>query len=146
MTHPFYQFTTSVDAHRFEFTSIGQRIIHKVIVYQKLPPLNLYNLVLADIGADNQLDDFSVSDNGDRDKILATVIQSLFAFFAQYPHATVFFAGSTPARTRLYQVAIARELEAAAPRLDIYGLIDDVPEPFERNKQYSGFVISHKQL
>jgi len=146
MTQPSYQFISSTEALRFEFVSIGPHIIKKVIIYQKLPRPNAYNLVLADIDRNNQLDDFSVSDNGDRDKILATVIQTLFVFFEQNPHASVSFVGSTPARTRLYQAAIARELDIATQRLDIYGLANDEPEPFERNKPYTGFVIVQKHL
>ncbi|SOD88393.1 DUF6934 family protein [Spirosoma fluviale] len=146
MNQPFYQFTTSKEVLRFNFISVGHRTIHKVIIYQKLPPPNLYNLVLADIDKYNQLDDFSISDNGDRDKILATVIQTMFVFFEQYPNASVSFVGSTPARTRLYQAAIARELDVATQRLAIYGLVNGIPEPFERNKSYSGFVIFQKHL
>jgi hypothetical protein len=146
MNQPFYEFTTLNGAMRFDFTSVGLRIIHKVVIYQKLPRPDSYNLVLADVNEYNQLDDFSVSDNGDRDKILATVVQTLFTFFEQHPLAAVSFTGSTSARTRLYQVAIARELDRAGERLDVYGLIDDQPEPFERNKPYVGFVIFQKQL
>lgn len=146
MTHPFYEFTNRNESLRFDFMSEGARSIRKAVIYQKLPRLAAYNLVLVDIDEYNQLDDFSVSDNGDRDKVLATVVQTLFSFFEQHPHASVSFTGSTPARTRLYQGAIARELDQARQRLDIYGLVDDQPEPFVRNKAYAGFVIFQKQL
>lgn len=146
MTQPFYSFISSVEAQRFDFMSEGPRTIHKAVIYQKLPRPAAYNLVLVDVSDSNQLDDFSVSDNGDRDKVLATVVQTLFSFFNQHPNASVSFTGSTPARTRLYQAAIARELDRARERLDIYGLVDGQPEPFERNKVYAGFVIFQKQL
>ena len=146
MTHPFYEFTTSSESLRFDFISEGSRTIRKAVIYQKLPRPAAFNLVLVDVDEYNQLDDFSVSDNGDRDKVLATVIQTLFSFFEKHPHASVSFTGSTPARTRLYQAAIARELDRAHERLDIYGLVDDQPEPFERNKAYAGFVIFQKPL
>lgn len=146
MTQSFYPFTSSVEALRFDFMSEGPRTIRKAVIYQKLPRPGAYNLVLVDIDEHNQLDDFSVSDNGDRDKVLATVVQTLFNFFDQHPHASVSFTGSTPARTRLYQAAIARELDRASERLDVYGLVDSQPEPFERNKAYAGFVIFQKQL
>ena len=144
MIHPFYDFSVQSNGMRFDFVSTGQRSINKVVIYQALPIPDVYNLVLADTGNGNQLDDFSVSDKGDRDKVLATVVQTLFVFFEKYPQASVSFTGSTPARTRLYQAAIARELDEATRRLDVYGLIDNVPEPFQRNKSYTGFVIIPK--
>lgn len=46
MTQPFYQFDSSPEALRFEFVSVGPRIIRKVIVYQPLPFADTYNLVI----------------------------------------------------------------------------------------------------
>lgn len=144
MTHPFYDFTIHNAALRFEFISVGQRVIRKVIIYQKLPFPNIYNLALGDIGENGKTDFETTSDNGDRDYILATVIQTLILFFEKYPQASVFIAGNTPSRTRLYQVVIARELTEIQKRFEISGVTETGDEPFRREVSYQSFVISLK--
>lgn len=145
MTHPFYDFTVLNEALRFEFVSVGNRVIRKVIVYQKLPFPNVYNLALGDIDERGQPNFKVISDNGDRDMVLATVVQTMIAFFEQKPQASVTFTGGdSTLRTRLYQAVIARELEQVSDRFTIYGVTDNDLEPFERNKTYHGFVISLK--
>ena len=146
MTHPFYQFTSSTEALRFEFESVGHSIIHKVIVYQKLPFPDVYNLALGDIDEQGMADYKITSDNGDRDWVLATVVQTLIAFLERYPQASIFIAGSTPSRTRLYRGIIALELEDIQKRFDVMGVTGSGTEPFEPNKSYAAFVISLKQV
>jgi hypothetical protein len=48
------------------------------------------------------------SNNGDGDKILATVAKIIFDFTAKYPEALIFIKGSTITRTRWYQMGINR--------------------------------------
>ncbi|QKZ14674.1 DUF6934 family protein [Spirosoma sp. KUDC1026] len=144
MTHPFYEFTIHNEALRFEFISVSQRVIRKVIVYQKLPFPNAYNLALGDIDEQGKADFEVTSDNGDRDYILATVIQTLIAFFEKHPRATVFITGSTPSRTRLYQAVIARELAEIQKRFEISGVTEMGDEPFRKGAPYKAFVISPK--
>lgn len=144
MTHPFYQFTTSAETSRFEFISIGHSVIRKVIIYQELPFPNGYNLALGDLDKEGKADFEIISDNGDRDLILATVIQTLMTFFGRYPQVAVFIAGSTPSRTRLYQGVIARELTEIQKRFNVTGITDMGTEPFTKGNSYSSFVISLK--
>ncbi|AKD54483.1 DUF6934 family protein [Spirosoma radiotolerans] len=146
MNQPFYEFTSSIEALRYEFTSIGQRVVRKVIIYQELPFPNVYNLALGDTDDQGKADFGITSDNGDRDTILATVIQTLITFFHKYPQASVFIAGSTPSRTRLYQGVINRELGEIQKRFDVLGVTEDGTESFSKGKSYQAFVISLKQL
>lgn len=146
MTHPFYDFTVYDEAHRFEFDSIGKKVIPKVIVLSSTDLPRIYSLTLANLLADGSLDDTTVSDNGDMEKILATVFQCMAAFLDDHPTSIVAFAGSSESRTRLYQIAIARELEEASNRFNIWGLTQDVIEPFQRSKAYDGFMVSLKSV
>ncbi|RAJ04068.1 hypothetical protein LX64_02945 [Chitinophaga skermanii] len=57
----------------FEFFSIGYKVIPKRIAFIPTEYAEVYNLVLGDIDVDGEINDFSVSDNGDRNKVLATV-------------------------------------------------------------------------
>lgn len=146
MTHPFYDFTVHNGAIRFEFVSVGHRVIRKVIIYQKLPLPDLYNLALGDIDEGGKADFEITSDNGDRDFVLATVVQTLITFFQKHPQASVFITGSTPSRTRLYQVVIARELTEIQKRFEISGVTEIEDEPFRKGAPYQAFVISQKRL
>jgi hypothetical protein len=146
MTQPFYQFTSSREALRYEFESIGDRIIPKVVLFNITDLPGIYSLTLANLLADGSLDDTTVSDNGDMEKILATVFQCMSAFLNDHPTSIVAFSGSSEARTRLYQIAIARELEDVSNRFNIWGLTQDAIEPFQRNKAYDGFMISLKSV
>lgn len=102
-------------------------------------------MALGDIKPDGSLDVLSKSNNGDMEKILSTVIQTLMVFLAYQPEANVFFAGSTPTRTRLYQIVLNKEIDKVYSTLKVLGLYEDDLEPFEPNKNYEGFVVSKKK-
>ena len=146
MDSPFYSFEVLEDAYRFTFNSVGQNgVIPKIIIYSKTDLPDYYNLALGDVRTDGTVDVFSKSNNGDMEKILATVIQTLMVFLAYHPEANVFFAGSTPTRTRLYQIVLNKEIDKVDSTLKVLGLYEDYLEPFEPNKNYEGFVVSKKK-
>ncbi|MFN3850272.1 MAG: DUF6934 family protein [Spirosomataceae bacterium] len=145
MDKPFYDFKILDEAFRFDFISSSNiREIPKTILYQKTTIANFYNLVLADIQPDGSLDVFSESNNGDMEMILATVVQTMLVFTAYYPKASIVFTGSTPSRTRLYQIVLSKEIDKSKATFEILGLKDDKLSPFEKNQTYEGFVISKK--
>lgn len=145
MDQPFYEFSIFENAFRFEFESVGIHKIRKVILYDKTDIPHFYNLSLGDTLPDGKVSFISISNNGDRDRVMATVIQTLLYFFDIYPEAYVLFSGSTPERTRLYQIIIARELTYATATFSFWGMDEDgVLHPFAKNKSYIGFIISLK--
>jgi len=148
MNEPFYDFAVLDEAHRFDFLSIGRTAIHKVILYFTTEIPNFYNLVLAEVDPDGELNIYSVSDNGDMKIILSTVFKTIIHFLKLHPEAIICFAGSTPARTRLYRAAITLNLNAVQEHFDIYGALKDdgYPEVFCKNKYYEGFFICRKNL
>jgi hypothetical protein len=85
-----------------------------------------------------------VSDNQDMEKVLATVIQTIFVFFRTYPDKTLFFTGSTNARTRLYRGAIGRVIDELREDLLIEGIRNNNRELFQKNVNYEAFLISLK--
>ena len=145
MDKPFYDFKILDEALRFEFESVGgQKNIKKIIRYAETDIANLYNLSMVDL-LDNGLEsDISVSNNQDMEMILATVFQTVGTFLRINPARQVFFMGSTPTRTRLYQMAINHELNEASKLFEIKGLTDDGFELFIANKTYQAFVIRLK--
>lgn len=76
--------------------------------------------------------------------VLATVFQTFNQFFKQYPDCQIIFMGSTPARTRLYQIAINRELKKALEMFEIKGFTGEKFEPLTVNKSYIAFVFALK--
>ncbi len=117
------KYAVSADDERFiyEFGSEGSRgSIKKTVIYSQIEG-NLYNLAFGDWNeALKRLDDSIRSNNGDRDKILATVASTAIDFTDRFPQAEIFTEGSTPARTRLYQMGISENLEEICKDFDIY--------------------------
>jgi hypothetical protein len=143
MDKPFYDFVVLDEALRFEFVSMGKKQISKAVVYAETNIPRLYNLGMGDVNPDQSLDFETISDNGDRDRILATVIRTLLVFFESRPLALVAFTGSTPARTRLYQILLAREIDKPPVLFTCWGLNEtgDVAR-FARNSAYIGFILA----
>ncbi|HZE84352.1 MAG TPA: hypothetical protein VE035_08575 [Puia sp.] len=106
-----YPVAASDDYCTYLFSSEGIRgKIAKGVIYSRIER-NLFNLGFGDWNEEHQeLDDSNRSNNGDRDKVLATVAFTVFDFTNKYPDAQIIAEGSTSARTRLYQMAIADNL------------------------------------
>ncbi|HAK75730.1 MAG TPA: hypothetical protein DCR35_19710 [Runella sp.] len=143
MQHPFYEFSILDNAHRFEFESIGPRKIRKLVYFDKTDIPNFYNLSLGDQLSNGKVSFITVSNNNDRDKVIATTIQILLHFLAIYPDAYVLFSGNTAERTRLYKIIIARELATNQTNLSFWGMDEEGNiQPFDKNKSYIGFILS----
>ena len=130
----------------FEFISEGPKgPIRKIIHFQETNQQGLYNLAFGDKNSDTgPIDDLAVSNNGDSEKVLATVVSALYAFFDKHPEAFVYATGSTRSRTRLYQMGITRFYALTAEDFEVYGQIGDEFYPFENGKIYDGFLAVRK--
>lgn len=131
----------------FEFISIGpQGNIRKTIKFQKIASQNVYNLVFGNLNSDGSIDDLTINNNNDRDKILFTIAGTVFDFTQQYPDSYVFFRGSTKGRTRLYRMAITVNFEILSLTFDIWGFDNEGNiEPFHRSKDYDAFLVRRKK-
>src|SRR5688572_27711918 len=90
-----------------DFISIGKNgAIPKRITFTTTGLANVYNLAFGDIDENGDLDDCRISDNGDRNKILATVFHVVNVYTKKYPERWITFRGSTMERTRLYRIAV----------------------------------------
>ena len=141
-----YALKAGQDQTVFEFISEGTKgAIRKIILFQSTTEPNLYNLAFGDRDPlTGGVNDMAVSTNGDTDKVLATVVAALYAFFERYPDAFVYATGSTGARTRLYRMGITRFYDEVRNDFFLYGQVgDDFPE-FELSKEYDGFLAKRK--
>jgi len=140
-----YQFKIAPDYHEYEFYSKGPKGIIKKIVRFTLVLLNgvpVYNLSFGNWNsATNCIDDITISNNGDKDLVLLTVVAIVIDFTSVYPEALIYAEGSTPSRTRLYQMGINKMWNEAKVIFEIYGIkSDNMVELFGRNENYEAFI------
>ena len=141
-----YKLSTKNDFYGFEFVSQGtQGDIQKIIVFSETPVENLYNLGFGDKDPiTGKVDDLVVSNNGDTDKVLATVANAVFLFTEKNPGFIVFAEGSTPARTRLYRMGIQRYWEDITSFFEVWGFFQNDWEIFIPNRAYQSFLVRRK--
>ncbi|MBP6424755.1 MAG: hypothetical protein KA278_03435 [Flavobacterium sp.] len=142
-----YEIENNVNSVYFEFISIGSKgSIVKVIKYTKIndEPL-VYNLGFGDKNLTHEtIDDKAVTNNGDTDRVLATVAFTIYAFYKEFPDAIVYLSGSTTSRTRLYQININKFYDYISKDFIIYGELEQGFERFKKGVNYQGFFILKK--
>ena len=84
------------------------------------------------------------SNNRDRDKVLATVALTVIDFIKYHPDAVLLARGSTPARTRLYQIGILENLDEIGQLFDIIGFTDGTWQPITKGQNYEEFALKAK--
>ncbi len=145
-----YDYATNEDLLNFVFDSVGPKgTIKKIIRFtaRNANGITYFNLGFGDLNIETgKIDDLIITDNKDRDKILATIASAVLDFTSQFPDIMVYAQGSTPSRTRLYQMGIASNLEEIAQLLDVYGFHTDSWSKFERNVNYEAFLVIRKKL
>ncbi len=130
----------------FEFLSEGPKgQITKVIQFQQMNLARLFNLAFGDLNPlTGQLDDKVITDNGDSEKVLATVVAAVYAFTGQYPDTWVYATGSTEARTRLYRIGINKYFDIVEDDFDIVGEHQSEWEWYAKGKDYQAFAVHRK--
>jgi len=130
----------------FYFFSSGPKgVIKKIVLYEKQEG-ECYNLAFGEWEEFNQrINTISLSNNNDRNRIIATVAHTVVDFMEFHPDAIVFAKGSTPARTRLYQMAISMHLQEICKRFEINGYYKGKWELFTRGKNYSAFTLTRRK-
>ncbi|HEX9513110.1 MAG TPA: hypothetical protein VF939_21620 [Puia sp.] len=143
-----YEF--EVKGNRYDFVSQGPKgEIKKAVFYYKVRETKhpLYNLSFGDWNEKiNWIDDRVVTNNGDREKILATVAATVVNFTNQNPDAFIFAAGSTPSRTRLYQMSIASFLTIICSLFEVDGFFRNRWQSFQTGYNYSAFLLRPRNL
>ena len=121
--------------------------IQKLIQFTLVNQHNLYNLAFGDRNPETgEIDDMVITDNGDSEKVLATVVAAIYAFCDKFPHVWIYATGSTEARTRLYRIGINKYFDIVQEDFDIFGLTQSEWERFIKGGDYQAFVIQRKIL
>ncbi|MBL0743901.1 DUF6934 family protein [Chryseolinea lacunae] len=122
----------------YTFYSVGRRgRILKNITYRlvQAEPIQVFNLSLGEVDSETrQLRDDAITENGDRDKVLATVARSVDVFCEYHRDAYVVARGNTPARNRLYRMMISNNLAAIQSRYRVFGLVGVKEKSFGKIK------------
>ena len=144
-----YRYFDSNDFHDYEFYSEGPNgRIRKLVTFSKIPGTNpaIYNLAFGDKHKlTGKLDDKAITNNQDRDIVLATVANTIVAFCKRHGNHYIYAEGSTPSRTRLYQIGIVNLWEEISKDFEVYGLKDDRWQKFAPNSiNYEAFLVKRK--
>jgi len=141
----------SDDYQTFMFISQGRHgDLVKIVSFDAIIGLdNTFNLALGTMLPGGTMDYDTISNNGDRNKILATVAQIVNIFIEHHPGKNVYITGSDTRRTLLYQRAISYGYDYLVEMFNIYGDVSIYSpitevEPFDKTKNYSGFLVEGK--
>jgi hypothetical protein len=130
----------------FEFESEGVLgSVLKLVTYQPTNLEGVYNLAFGDKNTETGLlNDKIATNNGDRDKVLATVAATVYAFTDKNPNAWVYLTGSTKSRTRLYRMGISKFFKELDQDFDVYGQLDDGWVEYKNGIDFEGFLVKRK--
>ncbi|MBI2967656.1 MAG: hypothetical protein HYY40_07565 [Bacteroidetes bacterium] len=147
MKLPKYPLASGDKLVTYEFISEGPKgLIHKRVQFKRTNLKNVYNLAFGDKDHNTgEIDDTIISNNGDSEKVLATVVATVYAFTDKYPDAVIYATGSTKARTRLYRMGIAKHLTEVTEDFEVLGERNDDWETFRKNIEYEGFLVKRKK-
>jgi hypothetical protein len=142
-----YELKSDDPLSTFEFLSEGTKgRIEKLIQFTQVNQEGLYNLGFGDKDqVTGHLNDEVVTDNGDTEKVLATVVAAVYAFCDKIPDAWIYATGSTLSRTRLYRMGINKYYDTVEQDFEIYGQAEGEWEPYQKGKDYQAFVVRRKK-
>ena len=127
----------------FSFESEGPKgAIKKIARFTLIPEYkNVYNFAFGDLDeVTGDIKDDVVTNNGDGDKVLATVAGIIYDFTTKFPETAIFFQGSTPARTRWYQMGINRHWGEIGQISKVFGRRGGEWEEFSKGPNFEAFI------
>lgn len=158
MDTPKYELSANVDFTVFEFTSNGKNgSIQKAVKYSQTLNKNVYNLGFGDIVFSNEatgeieVDDTTLSNNGDLQMIINTVVYSAYIFTKRYPDSYILFGSSDKARMRLYRMFLSRNMDEISKNFTVFGAVHNeqgqlVNVPFTTSYGIIGYFVMRKKL
>lgn len=147
MILPRYELKSDETLMVFEFTSVGQNgEIPKLVQYSETNRKGIYNLGFGDKNPETgEIDDLVISNNGDSQKVLATVAATVYAFTDRYPNAWIYATGSTKARTRLYRIGLTTHLDEILQDFELFGQRGGEWRPFQKGVEYQAFMVRRRR-
>ena len=146
MKLPRYELKAEKSLMVFEFTNDGPKgKIPKLIKFSETTLKGFYNLAFGDKNLETgDIDDNIVSNNGDSEQVLATVVSAVYSFTAEENEAWVYATGSSKSRTRLYRMGITKYLDEVKHDFLVFGLQNGEWEDFTKGIDYTAFLVKRK--
>ncbi len=143
MKLPKYQLKSAENLSTFEFNSEGPKgSISKLVQFTPTNYKGVFNLAFGDKNhKTGSIDDNVISNNRDSEKVLATVVATVYAFTDKNPDAWIYATGSSKSRTRLYRRGISKYFSVVKNDFEIYGMINDDWQPFKKEVDYDAFLV-----
>ncbi|QEH42616.1 hypothetical protein [Chitinophaga sp. XS-30] len=136
---------------KYEFESIGAKgAIKKGVEIFPLEVPGIYNFAFGDLLPDGTIDDEAETNNGDMPRVFSTVIEVMEKFLHAHPNASLFFSGSSPQRTNVYQLILKRYHERFSFSFQIIAFQTVNNEPLESifdpeaEGNFLGFLVKRK--
>ncbi|MBO9616085.1 MAG: hypothetical protein J7619_25550 [Dyadobacter sp.] len=143
MDQPHYEVQRSLQNYVYSFVSEGRKGRVKKKVQFDLMQAGIFNLGFGDWkDSDSGFDDLAITDNGDMEIVLSTVVRIAVEFLSENPGVIIHLTGSTPARTRLYRIIISNRYDAIRNGYSVWGYLNGGFHPFQKNINYEAFLIS----
>ncbi len=123
MKLPKYPLASGDKFTTYEFISEGPRgLIHKLVQFRETNLKGVFNLAFGDKDMKTgEINDTVISNNNDSEKVIVTVVSTIYAFTDKYPDAWIYATGSTEARTRLYRMGITKYFSEVIDDFEILG-------------------------
>lgn len=141
-----YDYNIIHDWTVYEFYSEGKNgRIRKEIHFelmQKTP--SIFNLSVGKLLKDGNIDDKTITGNQDTEKILSVISDAILEFINSRNAALVYVKGSTPSRTRLFQMWIAKVYEQFNPLVWIDGRVKERWIPFKKGIAFEAFLMGRR--
>lgn len=113
---PYMHLQAFRDFSAFQFTSRGMHDpVTRQVRFNGQGRAGIYNLDLQDLPVTKKDDPGRITDLGDMETVLATLIQIVEIYTERYPQRTVQLRGDTPQKDHLYWLALQRYKDILRP-------------------------------
>jgi hypothetical protein len=113
---PYMHLQAFRDFSAFQFMSIGTAgPVIRQVRFTGQNDAGIYNLDLRDLPVTKKDDPGRVTDQGDMNTVLATLVQIIEIYTERYPRRTIRLKGDTREKAHLYRVALERHLKILCP-------------------------------
>ena len=128
---------------RYLFESKGpQGAVLKLIVFSNIEK-NLWNLGFGDLRK-GQLDDTTITNNHDVQRVLNTVAQAVYLFTEAYPESIVRIRPIDKRRAHLYNLVFQRRYAEIAEHFEVMGWLGNALSAYSPDHFYDALDIHRK--
>jgi hypothetical protein len=147
MVHaPYMHLQALRDFSAFQFTSAGMAgSVTRQIRFNGQRDAGVYNFDLRDLPVTKKDEPGRVTDQGDMNTLLATLVQVIEIYTERYPRRTIRLKGDTQEKAHLYRLAVDRHLDMLSP-LFIINLEEHISPSSDRSIDNIAILLKRKPI